>query len=291
VRGKATPRLSSRFVPSKWRTRFPVSLLLLAALPASNAPAADPRDPAVEQASFKAAEGFDVNLFASEAEGVVKPIQIRFDPRGRLWVVGSAVYPQIKPGELPDDKVLILDDRNRDGRIEADEVTVLADGLMIPTGLEVTGDANGCYLGEGPNLWLLRDTDGDGRADQKEIVLRGFGTGDNHQNINSFRWGPGGEIWFCQGLHNLSRVETPWGVQALDQAGIWRFWPRRLKLEGFYGSAAEPQNPWGFVFTDWGEPLELAGNNSSIIYPVPGLTPRHRPDQPTWIWREVAAAR
>lgn len=243
-------------------------------------------DPAVEQASFKVAEGFDVNLFASEREGVVKPIQIRFDARGRLWTVGSAVYPQIKPGEFPDDKVLILDDRNRDGRIAADEVTIFADGLMIPTGLEVTGDASGCYLGEGPNLWLLRDTDGDARADEKKIVLRGFGTGDNHQNINSFRWGPGGEIWFCQGLHNLSRVETPWGVQALDQAGIWRFWPRRLKLEGFYGSAAEPQNPWGFVFTDWGEPLELAGNNSSIIYPVPGLTPRHRPDQPTLIWRE-----
>lgn len=243
-------------------------------------------DPAVELASFNVAEGFDVSLFASEAEGVVKPIQIRFDARGRLWVVGSAVYPQIKPGEFPDDKVLILDDRNRNGRVETDEVTVFADGLMIPTGLEVTGDASGCYLGEGPNLWLLRDTDGDGRADEKKIVLRGFGTGDNHQNINSFRWGPGGEIWFCQGLHNLSRVETPWGVQALDQAGIWRFCPRRLKLEGFYGSAAEPQNPWGFVFTDWGEPLELAGNNSSIIYPVPGLTPRHRPDQPTLIWRE-----
>lgn len=243
-------------------------------------------DPVGEQASFKVAEGFDVNLFASEREGVVKPIQIRFDARGRLWTVGSAVYPQIKPGEFPDDKVLILDDRNRDGRIAADEVTIFADGLMIPTGLEVTGDSRGCYLGEGPNLWLLRDTDGDARADEKKIVLRGFGTGDNHQNINSFRWGPGGEIWFCQGLHNLSRVETPWGVQALDQAGIWRFWPRRLKLEGFYGSAAEPQNPWGFVFTDWGEPLELAGNNSSIIYPVPGLTPRHRPDQPTLIWRE-----
>ncbi len=243
-------------------------------------------DPAVERASFNLAEGFDVSLFASESEGVVKPIQIRFDPRGRLWVVGSAAYPQIKPGALPNDKVLILDDRNRDGRIAADEVTVFADGLMIPTGLEVTGDSRGCYLGEGPNLWLLRDTDGDDRADQKEIVLRGFGTGDNHQNINSFRWGPGGDIWFCQGLHNLSRVETPWGVQALDQAGIWRLWPRRLKLEGFYGSAAEPQNPWGFVFTDWGEPLELAGNNSSIIYPVPGLTPRHRPDQPTLIWRD-----
>jgi putative heme-binding domain-containing protein len=286
VRGNATSGLSIRFVLSKWCPRFPVRFLLLAALSAPSALAADPHDPAAEQASFKVAEGFDVSLFASESEGVVKPIQIRFDARGRLWVVGSAVYPQIKPGAFPNDKVLILDDRNRDGRIEADEVMVFADGLMIPTGLEVTGDANGCYLGEGPNLWLLRDTNGDGRADQKEIILRGFGTGDNHQNINSFRWGPGGEIWFCQGLHNLSRVETPWGVQALDQAGIWRFWPRRLKLEGFYGSAAEPQNPWGFVFTDWGEPLELAGNNSSIIYPVPGLTPRHRPDQPTLIWRE-----
>lgn len=274
---------------NKLRRHCGVLLLAMALLGAVVAPvahAAAAHDPATERASFKVAEGFDVSLFASEIEGVIKPIQIRFDPRGRLWVVGSAVYPQIKPGAFPNDKVLILDDRNRDGRIAADEVTVFADGLMIPTGIEVTGDSRGCYLGEGPNLWLLRDTDGDDRADQKEIVLRGFGTGDNHQNINSFRWGPGGEIWFCQGLHNLSRVETPWGVQALDQAGIWRFWPRRLKLEGFYGSAAEPQNPWGFVFTDWGEPIELAGNNSSIIYPVPGLTPRSRPDQPTLIWKD-----
>ena len=263
-----------------------VAVMLAIAFEGMTTHAADPHDPAVEQASFKVAEGFEVNLFASETDGVVKPIQIRFDARGRLWVIGSVVYPMIKPGDLPNDKVLILDDRNRDGRIEAGEVKVFADGLMIPTGLEVTGDAQGCYLGEGPNLSLLRDADGDDRADEKRIILRGFGTGDNHQNIKSFRWGPGGEIWFCQGLHNLSRVETPWGVQALDQAGIWRLWPKRLKLEGFYGSAAEPQNPWGFVFTDWGEPIELAGNNSSIIYPVPGLVPKSRPDQPTLIWKD-----
>jgi putative heme-binding domain-containing protein len=71
----------------------------------------------------------------------------------------------------------------------------------------------------------------------------------------------------------------------VDQAGIWRLWPGRLKLEGFYGSEFEPQNPWGFVFTEWGEPIVLAGNNSSPIYPVPGLTSRHRAAAPTLIWK------
>ena len=68
----------------------------------------DPDDPSAELATFQVADGFEVNLFASEKDGVVKPIQIRFDARGRLWVIGSTVYPQIKPGELPDDKVLIV---------------------------------------------------------------------------------------------------------------------------------------------------------------------------------------
>jgi putative heme-binding domain-containing protein len=103
--------------------------------------------------------------------------------------------------------------------------------------------------------------------------------------INSFLFGPGGELWFCQGLHIRSRVETPWGVSRLEQAGIWRLWPQRLKLEGFYGSEHEPQNPWGFVFTEWNEPITLAGNNSSAIYPVPGLMVNHRDDAPPLIWK------
>ena len=234
-----------------------------------------------ELASFQLADGFEINLFASETNGVVKPIQIRFDARGRLWVIGSVVYPQIEPGQKPDDKVLILEDTNGDGR--ADKTTVFADGLMIPTGLEV-GD-NSCYLGHGTELLLLKDTDGDGRADERRVVLRGFGTGDNHQNINSFLWGPGGELFMCQGLHIHSHVETPWGLSSLEQAGVWRLRPRLLKLDGFYGSANEPQNPWGWVFNDWGEPIVLAGNNHSHIYPVPGMTAQHRDDPPALIWK------
>lgn len=242
--------------------------------------ATEPIDPAVELASFTLAEGFEANLFASEREGVVKPIQIRFDAAGRLWVIGSTIYPQIEPGQEPKDKVLILEDTNHDGC--ADKTTVFADDLRIPTGLEL-GDG-GAYVGHGTELLFLKDRDGDGRADERRVVLRGFGTADSHQNINSFAWGPGGELWMSQGLHARARVETPWGIVGLDQAGLWRFRTRRLKLEGFYGSQHEPQNPWGFVFTQWGEPIVLAGNNSSPIYPVPGLVSARREAAPPLIW-------
>jgi len=242
---------------------------------------ADADDPAAELAAFQIANGFEVNLFASEADGVVKPIQIRFDARGRLWVIGSTVYPLIEPGQKPNDKVLVLEDTKHVGH--ADKVTVFADGLMIPTGIEVVND--GCYIGHGTELLFLKDNDGDGKADERRVVLHGFGTGDNHQNINSFMWGDGGELFMCQGLHIRSHVETPWGISSLEQAGLWRLRPRLLKLDGFYGSANEPQNPWGWVFTDWGEPIVIAGNNSSHIYPVPGMIVNHRDEPPALIWK------
>ncbi len=256
----------------------------LAILAAVGRAAAQTNDPARELASFTVAEPFQVNLFASEKDGVIKPIQMRFDALGRIWVIGSTVYPQLEPGQVPNDKVLVLEDTDHDG--VCDRTTVFADGLMIPTGIEL-GDG-GVYLGHGTELLFLKDTDGDGRADERRVVLRGFGTGDNHQNVNSFLFGPGGELWMCQGLHIHSNVETPWGIVRLHEAGIWRLRPKLKKLEGFYGNANEPQNPWGYVFTDWGEPILLAGNNSSHTYPVPGLTSAHFPDPPTLIWRNGA---
>ena len=125
--------------------------------------AADLDDPATEQATFQVADGFEVNLFASEKEGVVKPIQVRFDARGRLWVIGSTVYPQIEPGQVPNDKVLVLEDTDRDGHV--DKTTVFADGLMIPTGIEL-GD-RGVYVGQGTELLFLKDANGDDKADER----------------------------------------------------------------------------------------------------------------------------
>ena len=252
------------------RPHLPAFGFALAVFFAASAPVRaelDPNDPAAELASFHLPEGFEANLFASEKDGVVKPIQIRWDARGRLWVLGSTTYPQLKPGEEPHDKIIILEDTKHTGH--ADKTTVFAEGLMIPTGLEL-GDG-GAFVGEGTKLLFLKDTDGDDRADEKRVVLRGFGTGDNHQNINSFRWSPGGELFFSQGLHGFARVETPYGIVGLDEAGLWRLRPRELRLDPFYGGSADPQNPWGFAWTEWGMPLVVAGNNGGISFPLPEM--------------------
>jgi hypothetical protein len=47
-------------------------------------------DPAVEMASFKLADGMEINLFAAEPM-VQKPIQMAWDAKGRLWVASSAI--------------------------------------------------------------------------------------------------------------------------------------------------------------------------------------------------------
>ncbi|HYE32922.1 MAG TPA: PVC-type heme-binding CxxCH protein [Methylomirabilota bacterium] len=228
---------------------------------------AQPSNPAADLAAMQVAEGYEVNLFASEREGVVKPIQIRFDPAGRLWVIGSVVYPQIEPGQIPNDKVVVLEDTDGDGR--ADKSQVFAEGLMIPTGIEL-GDG-GVYIGQGTTLLHLRDTDADGKADERRVVLRGFGTGDSHQTINSFTWGPGGELMMCQGLHALSRVETPWGIEQLHSAGVWRLWPRTLRLDPFLNEEMGPQNPFGIAFDRWGAVIMAAGNGQGMYYLTPAM--------------------
>ena len=90
-------------------------------------------DPEIERKSFIVAPGFEVNLFAADPL-LAKPIQMNFDPQGRLWIASSEIYPQIKPGEKANDKILILEDTDGDGK--ADKTTVFADGLLIPTGIE-----------------------------------------------------------------------------------------------------------------------------------------------------------
>src|SRR5690348_12030930 len=68
-------------------------------------------DPETERRSFQVADGFEVNLFAADPL-LAKPIQMNFDPAGRLWVATSEVYPQIKPGQKANDKIIILEDRD-----------------------------------------------------------------------------------------------------------------------------------------------------------------------------------
>ena len=220
---------------------------------------------AAELESFTLADGYQANLFADETDGVANPVCMSWDPAGRLWVLVTAVYPQLKPTEKPDDKLLILTDTNGDGR--ADKTTVFAAALNMPTGFAL--GHGGAYIGEGNDLLHLKDTDGDDKADTRRVLLTGFGTGDTHQNINSFTWSPGGELLFCQGLHSFSRVETPWGISRLDEHGSWRLRPRRLQLHGFRRTSGGG-NPWGIAFGNWGEPF-VKSNGPGISELLPSM--------------------
>jgi putative membrane-bound dehydrogenase-like protein len=161
-------------------------------------------DPEIERKSFQVADGFEVNLFAADPL-LAKPIQMNFDPTGRLWVACSEAYPQIKPGQKANDKIIVLEDRDGDGR--ADKTTVFADGLLIPTGLE-PGDG-GVYVADSTDLLHLSDTDGDGKADKRRVVLSGFGTEDTHHMLHTLRWGHDGMLYMNQSIYIHSHIETP----------------------------------------------------------------------------------
>jgi len=225
-------------------------------------PPAD-HSPEAELKSFRVLDGFEVNLFASEADGIPNPIAIRWDERGRLWVLQTNDYPQPQPGVASDDKIIILEDTDHDGR--ADKRTIFADGLSQPMGMELaqrdagvkSPDGHSVYVGEGEKLWLMHDDDGDDHVDRREVVLRGFGTGDTHQCLNSFIWAPDGALVMHQGLHCYSRVTTALGTKTLYGAGFWHYYPKSGRLNPY--PTGMPLNAWGTAFTKEGQPIMVAG--------------------------------
>ena len=170
-------------------------------------------DPEEERKTLIVADGFEVSLFAADPM-LHKPIQMNFDSRGRLWVAVSEVYPQIAPGQKANDKIVILEDTDRDG--VADKTTVFADGLLIPTAVE-PGDG-GAYVANSTELLHLKDTDGDGKADSSRIVLCGFGTEDTHHILHTFRWGMDGMLYMNQSIYIHSHIETPHGARRIGLA-------------------------------------------------------------------------
>lgn len=222
-------------------------------------------DPEIERKSFIVADGFEVNLFAADPL-IHKPIQMNFDPQGRLWIAASETYPQIAPGQKANDKILVLEDTDGDGR--SDKTTVFADGLLIPTGIE-PGDG-GAYVAASTELLHLKDTDGDGKADESRVVLSGFGTEDTHHILHTLRWGPDGMLYMNQSVYIHSHIETPHGVRRLNAGGIWQFRPETMKLEVF---ARGFVNPWGHAFDDYGVSFATDGaGGEGINYVVPGAS-------------------
>ncbi len=226
---------------------------------------------------FTLPKGFEINLFASEVEfpDLKKPCQMAFDAKGRLWICTMASYPMYLPGTPVNDKILIFEDTKGVGK--ADKVTVFADGLHLPTGIAL-GDG-GAYVGQQPNVVFLKDTKGTGKADFKQIILSGFDSADSHHAVHNFRWGPGGDLYFNEGLFHRSQVETPYGPKRNIDAGIYRYEPKSEKFDVYI--SYNFNNPWGHVWDKWGQDFiaDASGGNNYYATPFSGSVdyPRRHP--------------
>jgi len=253
-----------------WRSLAILTLLTALPVGASTAVAQPPAkkdipvpDPALELATFRVPEGFEVQLYAADP-AIAKPIQMNFDEDGRLWIASSEVYPQIVPGAAATDRILVVEDTDHDG--VADRTHVFAEGLLIPTGV-APGDG-GAWVANSTELVHFADTDGDLKADSKRVVLSGFGTEDTHHILHTLRWGYDGYLYFNQSIYIHSHIETPWGVRRLNAGGIWQFRPDTLELGVFLRGLV---NTWGHHYDRWGQSFATDGaGGEGINYVIPG---------------------
>ena len=186
-----------------------------------------------ELKTFVLPPGYHAQLVAKEPL-VNDPIWMQFDPDGRLWVLempGFASETNAVNSREPVNDLAVLEDTNNDGVM--DKRTVFADKLVLPRAFKVLAD--GVLVGEPPNLWFMKDTDGDLEADTKELISNAFGRGEAsiEHNANGLFWAMDNVIYtsehdFHLRLKNgkfdiiptLSRGQ--WGISQDDAGRLYR---------------------------------------------------------------------
>ncbi|HYV26096.1 MAG TPA: PVC-type heme-binding CxxCH protein [Candidatus Eisenbacteria bacterium] len=195
---------------------------------------ASPLTPAQELTTFHFAdEQLIVELVAAEPE-VTSPVAIAWDTAGRMFVAEMNDYPK-GPGT---GRIKLLEDRDGDGRHE--RVTIFADNLPFPNG--VLPWRGGVLVTAAPNIWFFKDTDGDGVADERRVLLTGFGEGNQQLRVNGLTWGLDNWIY---GANGRSEGEVRWadgaGVNGASGKAIsirgrdFRFRPDTGQLEAIAG--------------------------------------------------------
>lgn len=231
---------------------------------------AKPKTAQEQLKTFQVPEGFEVELVAEEdpEAGIGKFIAVHFDEKGRMWSMTAVEYP-VDGNEAPDaakalyaskarDKVVVFDTPFAKGPQKG---RVFADGLAIPLGILPYQD--GCYALHGPDLVFLRDENGDGKADSREVILTGFGVQDSHLFPHQFTRAPGGWIWLAQGAFNYSMVrrpnDPPERALQFDQTRM-----AKLRPDGseFDITSNGPCNIWGLALTGEGEAFIQEANDA-----------------------------
>ncbi|HWN95902.1 MAG TPA: PVC-type heme-binding CxxCH protein, partial [Methylomirabilota bacterium] len=220
---------------------------------------ASPLEPEDERAAFTLPPGFEIELVASESDGIGKFVTVDWDLQGNLWTMTALEYP-VDANESPavakelyasraKDKVLVFDRDATSPTGYSRTPRVFADGLAIPLG--ILPYKNGVYVQHGTDIVFLSDTDGDGRAEKRDVILTGFGVQDSHLFPHQFTRAPGGWLWFAQGAFNYGRVRDNFGTEVrFDQTRMAKF---RYNGANFEITSQGPCNIWGLFMTMEGE--------------------------------------
>ncbi len=162
-----------------------------------------PKSPEQSLAVLHARPGFTVELAASEPL-VMDPVAMAWGPDGRLWVVEMGDYPRGADGEGGHGgRVRVLEDRDSDGHY--DRATVYLDDLGFPNG--VLPWRNGVLVTCAPDILYAEDTDGDGKADKREVLYHGFVEANPQHRVNGLKWGLDGWIYCAHGDSKDGQIE------------------------------------------------------------------------------------
>lgn len=190
-----------------------------------------PISPAESMKLAKVPSGMELALFASEPD-IVNPIHIAWDHRGRAYVTETIDYPNnLQDDNLGHDRITICEDTDGDGR--ADEFTRFAENLSIPTSLTFVN--GGVVCTNGTQMLFLKDTDGDDRADVREVLFEGFNMGDTHAGVSNLRYGFDGWIYATIGYSGFDG--TVGGETHRFGTGVFRFHVGEVGLK-----PVEPEN-------------------------------------------------
>lgn len=228
-------------------------------------------------------EGLQANVFASEEmfPELINPVQMAVDTDGRLFASVWPSYPHWNPTTPRRDRILCLPDDNNDG--VADRCTIFADELNSVTGFEFWG--GGMIVAALPELWFLKDTNGDDKADVKIRILQGLSSADSHHSANAMVLGPDGWIYWSRGIFNVAAMETPTKTYHSKSSGVHRFNPRTYEMEFHFPIGP---NPHGDFFDQWGFQFANDGTSGTGSYVNIGKGQGNK----KWFekqWRPVAA--
>lgn len=222
------------------------SLLLFIAVTLVGAPAR-----AVDDPQWKLPPGFTIELVAGPPL-VNHPTLGGFDDQGRLYICdgpGDNMPAKELLAKLPNN-IRRLEDTDGDGKF--DKSTMFADKMTFPMG--ALWHDGYVYTASPPHIWKLRDADGDGVAEERQILVSEFGFTGNAADIHGCFLGPDGRIYWCDGRHGHTFTDDK-GITLSKglAARIFSCLPDGTDVRAFAGGGMD--NPVEICFTEEGEML------------------------------------